>query len=88
MVALLGFLLWLRRRPLRTGTLFLIFVAGYGTGRVIEDFFRIDETHGLGLSPGQWFSAAAVLTAGGLLLRGRLGAARQDVAVDSTQNAT
>jgi phosphatidylglycerol:prolipoprotein diacylglycerol transferase len=68
-LALLGFLLWLRRRPLRTGTLFLTFVAWYGTGRVIEDFFRIDETHGLGLSPSQWFAAAAVITALALLLK-------------------
>lgn len=71
-LALLGLLLWLRRRPLRTGSLFLTFVAWYGTGRVIEDFFRIDETHGLGLTASQWFSAAAVVTAIVMLVRRRV----------------
>ena len=44
--ALLGLLL-LRRRPRRHGYLILIFAAWYGTGRFIEDFLRIDETHGM-----------------------------------------
>lgn len=70
-LALLGLLLWLRRRSLRTGSLFLTFVAWYGTGRVVEDFFRIDETHGLGLTASQWFSAAAVATAIAMLIRRR-----------------
>lgn len=70
-LALLALLLWLRRRPLRTGSLFLVFVAWYGTGRVIEDFFRIDETHGLGLTASQWFAATAAITACALLVRRR-----------------
>ncbi|MDQ3293038.1 MAG: prolipoprotein diacylglyceryl transferase [Actinomycetota bacterium] len=70
-LTLLGLMLWLRRRALRTGTLFLVFVAWYGTGRVVEDFFRIDETHGLGLTASQWFSAAAVLIAIGMLVAHR-----------------
>lgn len=42
------------------------------------------ETHGFGLSPSQWFSAAAVLTAVGMLIRRRsVGIAGQGVAVDS-----
>lgn len=62
-LALLGLLLWLRRRALPTGSLFLVFVAWYGIGRIVEDFFRIDETHGLGLTASQWFSLTAALTA-------------------------
>lgn len=67
-LALLGLLLWLSRRQLRTGSLFLIFVAWYGAGRVVEDFFRVDETHGLGLTASQWFALAATLTAIALLV--------------------
>ncbi|MBA3311611.1 MAG: prolipoprotein diacylglyceryl transferase [Nocardioidaceae bacterium] len=70
-LVLLGLLLWLGRRQMRTGTLFLVFVAWYGAGRVVEDFFRIDETHGLGLTASQWFSLTAVLVAVGLLVNGR-----------------
>lgn len=68
-LVLLGVLLWLRRKALQSGTLFLVFVTGYGTARVVEDFFRIDETHGLGLTASQWFSLAAVATALFLLVR-------------------
>lgn len=69
--ALLGFLLWLRRRPLPTGSLFLAFATWYGIGRVAEDFFRVDETHGLFLTASQWAATVAVLTAAGLLVTGR-----------------
>ena len=69
-LALLGLLLWLRHRPMRTGSLFLVFVAWYGAGRVVEDFFRIDETHGLGLTSSQWFALAATLIAVALLVTG------------------
>ena len=70
-LVLLGVLLWLRRRSLTVGSLFLVFVAWYGTGRVIEDFFRIDETHGLGLTASQWFSLLAVVMAVGMLVTQR-----------------
>jgi phosphatidylglycerol:prolipoprotein diacylglycerol transferase len=43
------------------GFLTLFFGAWYGTGRFIEDWFRIDETHGLGLTGSQW-TALTVLT--------------------------
>jgi len=74
-LVLLGLLLWLGRHRLRSGTLFLVFVAWYGAGRVVEDFFRIDETHGLGLTASQWFSAAAVVLAIGTLVARRRNAA-------------
>jgi len=70
-LALLGFLLWLRRRPLATGTLFLTFALWYGTGRVAEDFFRVDATHGLGLTASQWFAVAMVTVTIVLLVSGR-----------------
>jgi phosphatidylglycerol:prolipoprotein diacylglycerol transferase len=70
-LALLGFLLWLRRRPLAAGTLILVFAVWYGTGRVAEDFFRIDETHGLFLTASQWVAVAMIVVAGLLLLTGR-----------------
>lgn len=70
-LALLGLLLWLRRRRPSTGSLFLTFVAWYGIGRLAEDFFRIDETHGLFLTSSQWAATFAVLTAVVLLITGR-----------------
>ena len=70
-LVLLGLLLWLRRRSLATGSLFLVFVAWYGSARIVEDFFRIDETHGLGLTASQWFALAAALTALVILVRRR-----------------
>jgi phosphatidylglycerol---prolipoprotein diacylglyceryl transferase len=58
---LLLVLLRLRRTPRYDGFLTLVFGAWYGTGRFIEDFFRIDETHGTGLTGSQW-TAITVLT--------------------------
>jgi phosphatidylglycerol:prolipoprotein diacylglycerol transferase len=70
-VALLLFLLWLRRRPLRDGTLILAFAAWYGVGRVAQDFLRVDTTHGLFLTASQWAALAAATTAAVLLATGR-----------------
>ncbi|MDP1818792.1 MAG: prolipoprotein diacylglyceryl transferase [Acidimicrobiales bacterium] len=51
---LLTTLLWLRRRPRRfEGELILVAMAWYGTGRFVEDFFRVDDTVGFGLSGSQ-----------------------------------
>ncbi len=58
---LLVVLLRLRKTPRYDGFLTLVFGAWYGTGRFIEDFFRIDETHGTGLTGSQW-TAVTVLT--------------------------
>ena len=62
-VLLLSFLLWLRRRPSYDGFLTLVFAAWYGAGRIVEDFFRIDETHGTGLTGSQWTALATMLIA-------------------------
>ncbi|CAN5483938.1 prolipoprotein diacylglyceryl transferase [soil metagenome] len=60
---LLAMLLVLRRRQRWDGWLIAVFVAWYGTGRFVEDFFRIDETHGTGLTGSQWASIVAVAIA-------------------------
>ena len=71
-IGLLALLLWLRKKPRFDGFLFLVFCTWYGIGRIIEDFQRVDETHGTGLTGSQWTSVAAVVIAGGwLLLRRR-----------------
>jgi prolipoprotein diacylglyceryltransferase len=53
-ILLLLLLLRLRRTPHYDGFLTLVFGAWYGTGRFIEDFFRVDVTHGTGLTGSQW----------------------------------
>jgi len=59
--ALVMFLLWVRRRPRPDGFLILTFAVWYGTGRIIEDFFRVDVTHGTGLTGSQWASVALIV---------------------------
>jgi len=51
---LLLVLLRLRRTRRYDGFLTVFFGAWYGFGRLMEDFFRIDETHGTGLTGSQW----------------------------------
>lgn len=85
---LLLLLLWLRRRPRRDGFLILVFGVGYGLARFVEDFFRIDDTHGTGLTGSQWSSLAAVVIMGVLLAIGRRrNGPRQVVAVTSPNDA-
>jgi phosphatidylglycerol:prolipoprotein diacylglycerol transferase len=64
-LAILALLLAIRsRRRTYDGFLALLFGALYGTARLIEDFFRVDETHGTGLTGSQWtaFTVAALST--------------------------
>ncbi len=58
---LLLLLLWLRRSRHYDGFLTLAFGAWYGTGRFIEDFFRVDVTHGTGLTGSQWTAVAVLI---------------------------
>jgi phosphatidylglycerol:prolipoprotein diacylglycerol transferase len=58
---LLAVLLLLRRRRRWDGFLILVFAAWYGVGRIAEDFFRIDVTHGTGLTGSQWASLVVVV---------------------------
>jgi len=68
---LLVVLLRLRRRDRWDGFIICVFGALYGLNRFIEDWFRIDETHGLGLTGSQWTAVAAMLVCGGWLAVGR-----------------
>jgi len=69
---LLVFLLRLRRKPRWDGFLIMVFAVWYGVARIVEDFMRIDETHGTGLTGSQWTSVVVVLVCGAwLLLRRR-----------------
>ena len=69
---LLYLLLWLRHRtserPRYDGFLILVFGACYGVARFIEDWFRIDETHGTGLTGSQWSAVATTLVCTAWLL--------------------
>ena len=68
--SLLVVLLRLRRAPRYDGFLTMFFGAWYGTGRLIEDFFRIDETHGTGLTGSQWTAVTVMaLCLFGLLVK-------------------
>ena len=49
--------------------LIIVFAIWYGTARIIEDFLRVDVTHGTGLTGSQWAAAATVLVAAGYLVR-------------------
>lgn len=69
---LLAVVLVLRRRKRWDGFLILVFAAWYGTGRIVEDFFRVDVTHGTGLTGSQWASVLVVVASLWILLaRGR-----------------
>lgn len=64
-------LLRLRRREHWDGFLICTFAVMYGLNRFIEDWFRVDETHGLGLTGSQWTAVAAVIVCGAWLAFGR-----------------
>ncbi len=79
-VAILALLLTIRaRRRTYDGFLALLFGALYGTARLGEDFFRVDETHGTGLTGSQWTAlAVAVLSTWWLLARRRTPGRKHD----------
>lgn len=66
---LLVVLLLIRHRGLPTGLLILLFAGWYSVGRIIEDFFRIDVTHGTGLTGSQWTSVATLVVSAVLAAR-------------------
>jgi phosphatidylglycerol:prolipoprotein diacylglycerol transferase len=67
-IALLFLLLRLRRKVRWDGFLIMVFTVSYGAFRIIEDFMRVDETHGTGLTGSQWTSVALLLLTGAWLL--------------------
>lgn len=85
---LLGVLLVLRRRQWWDGLLILVFAAWYGTGRIVEDFFRIDVTHGTGLTGSQWASLVVVLASLWVLLVRRRTPAWGDWSPPSNEDAS
>ncbi|MGQ0618107.1 MAG: prolipoprotein diacylglyceryl transferase [Acidimicrobiia bacterium] len=70
-VILAVLLAWRRRGIPYPGFLPLVFGALYGTARFVEDFFRIDETHGTGLTGSQWTALVVTVLATVTLLRWR-----------------
>jgi phosphatidylglycerol:prolipoprotein diacylglycerol transferase len=70
-VLLLVLLLRLRRKTRWDGFGIVVFTIWYGLGRILEDFMRVDETHGTGLTGSQWTSVVLVLLAGAWMLARR-----------------
>ena len=66
---LLAVLLMLRRRRRADGFMIVFFAAWYSVGRIIEDFFRIDVTHGTGLTGSQWTSLVTLVVCLVVLVR-------------------
>ncbi|MGH9041866.1 MAG: prolipoprotein diacylglyceryl transferase [Acidimicrobiia bacterium] len=58
---LLAVLMRIRKTRRYDGFLTCFFGAWYGAGRIIEDFFRIDDTHGTGLTGSQWTALTVML---------------------------
>jgi phosphatidylglycerol---prolipoprotein diacylglyceryl transferase len=67
-IALLVLLLRLRRTARWDGFLIMVFTFCYAIFRIIEDFMRVDETHGTGLTGSQWTSVFFLVLTGALLL--------------------
>ena len=68
---LLVVLLSLRRKTRPAGFMILVAAVWYGTGRFIEDFFRVDDTVAFGLSGSQLTAALLVFVAYASLVLGR-----------------
>ena len=58
---LLVTLMRVRRKVRYDGFLTCFYGAWYGTGRFLEDFFRVDDTHGTGLTGSQWTALTVTL---------------------------
>jgi phosphatidylglycerol---prolipoprotein diacylglyceryl transferase len=90
-MALVLFLVYLNRTLRRPGVLFLIYMAWYGTGRIVTDFLRV-ENRFFGLTGSQWTSVLAVTVAVVMLawfaLRPRPPSEQPDAAVRGPTPAT
>ena len=64
-------LLWLRRTPRYDGFLITVFGVFYGFNRFLEDWFRVDVTHGTGLTGSQWTAVVTMLVCAAWLIFGR-----------------
>lgn len=71
-IGLLFLLLQLRKKVRWDGFLIITFGFFYGMNRFIEDWFRIDDTHGTGLTGSQWTAVVTMVICGAwLVLRHR-----------------
>lgn len=70
-IVLLGLLLQLRKKERWDGFLIVAFGFFYGLNRFIEDWFRIDDTHGLGLTGSQWTALVTMVVCGAWLVFGK-----------------
>ena len=61
-------LLQLRKTVRYDGFLILVFGVFYGFNRFLEDWFRVDVTHGLGLTGSQWTAVLVMLVCAGWLV--------------------
>lgn len=71
-LALLGFLLWIdKKRVLRPGRLFAVYILGYGLGRLWVEMLRIDTaTRIAGLRVNEWMSMTFILAAALVIIIG------------------
>lgn len=67
-MALTLLLIWLNRRPQRTGVLIATFGLWYGAGRIVTDFLRV-ENRFFGLTGSQWSSVVVVIVSAIALVR-------------------
>jgi len=67
-IIVLVVLLRLRKRENWDGFLIVVFGFMYGLNRFIEDWFRVDDTHGTGLTGSQWTAVVSMLVCGFWLL--------------------
>jgi len=72
-----GICWWIARKPVRTGVLTGVFLVSYGVMRIATEFFRLPDDHfavarPLGLSRGQWLSAAMIAVGIGVLIYARM----------------
>jgi prolipoprotein diacylglyceryl transferase len=74
-----------RRRCLRPGRLFAVYIAGYAAGRFIVERLRIDFAHTIaGLRVNEWISILAFAVAIGFIVNGRIDAAAPDIEPSDT----
>lgn len=70
-IIVLAVLLWLRRTPRYDGFLVIVFGVFYGFNRFLEDWFRVDVTHGTGLTGSQWTAVVTMVVCAAWLIFGR-----------------
>ncbi len=70
-IIVLVLLVQLRKRAHYDGFLILVFGFFYGLNRFIEDWFRVDVTHGLGLTGSQWTALVTMVVCGAWLIFGK-----------------